>query len=129
MIKKLILVVTSIILILGLFGCAQPNQSQYNDGYLQGVEDGFNAALKVWPANVPKPLLETSTDTYSQNSYTTPRSTTTIKPTTNSVTVYITNTGSKYHRSGCRYLSKSKIPISLSDAISRGYGACSVCNP
>jgi len=44
-------------------------------------------------------------------------------------TVYITRTGSKYHRSGCRYLSRSKIAISRSSAISRGYGACSVCRP
>lgn len=42
-------------------------------------------------------------------------------------TVYITNSGSKYHRSGYRYLKKSKIPISLSDAQARGYTACSVC--
>jgi len=27
------------------------------------------------------------------------------------ITVYITNTGKKYHSSGCRYLSKSRIPI------------------
>ena len=44
-------------------------------------------------------------------------------------TVYVTNTGSKYHRSGCQYLSKSKIPISLSDAKSEGYGACKKCHP
>lgn len=44
------------------------------------------------------------------------------------VTVYVTNTGKKYHRDGCRYLSQSRIPISLSDAKS-GYGPCSVCNP
>lgn len=44
-------------------------------------------------------------------------------------TVYITKTGEKYHRDGCRYLSQSKIPISKSDAISQGYDACSVCNP
>lgn len=43
--------------------------------------------------------------------------------------VYITNTGTKYHRAGCRYLSKSMIPISLSDAIARGYTPCSVCKP
>jgi len=43
-------------------------------------------------------------------------------------TVYVTKTGSKYHRSGCRYLSRSQIPISLEDAI-RKYGACSVCGP
>lgn len=47
--------------------------------------------------------------------------------TPQSRTVYITNTGSKYHKSGCRYLKKSKIAISLSEAKSRGYTACSVC--
>lgn len=44
-------------------------------------------------------------------------------------TVYITNTGEKYHSGGCRYLKKSKIPIDRSSAIAQGYGACSVCNP
>jgi hypothetical protein len=44
-------------------------------------------------------------------------------------TVYITRTGEKYHRSGCRYLSQSKIAISLADAKARGYTPCSVCDP
>jgi len=44
-------------------------------------------------------------------------------------TVYVTNTGEKYHRDGCQYLKKSKIPISLSDAKAQGYGPCSRCNP
>jgi hypothetical protein len=44
------------------------------------------------------------------------------------VTVYATRTGSKYHRSDCRHLSKSKIPISLEEAAER-YGPCSVCRP
>ena len=43
-------------------------------------------------------------------------------------TVYITRTGKKYHRDGCRYL-KSRIPISLKDAKAKGYTACSVCRP
>ena len=47
----------------------------------------------------------------------------------NTTTVYITNTGSKYHASGCRYLRKSCISISKDDAIKRGYSPCSVCNP
>ena len=46
-----------------------------------------------------------------------------------SVTVYITKTGEKYHTSSCRYLKKSKIAISLSNAKSSGYTACKVCNP
>lgn len=45
------------------------------------------------------------------------------------ITVYITKTGEKYHRSGCRYLRKSKIAISLADAKERGFGPCSVCDP
>ena len=44
-----------------------------------------------------------------------------------SETVYITNTGSKYPSAGCRYLKKSQIPISLSEAKRQGYTACSVC--
>lgn len=46
-----------------------------------------------------------------------------------SQTVYITDTGSKYHRSGCQYLRSSHHAISKSNAISRGYGACSRCRP
>lgn len=45
------------------------------------------------------------------------------------VTVYVTKTGKKYHLDGCRYLSNSKIPMSLSDANAAGYGPCSVCRP
>jgi micrococcal nuclease len=44
------------------------------------------------------------------------------------ITVYVTRTGSKYHRAGCRYLAKSCIPMSLKEAKTR-YGPCSVCNP
>lgn len=46
-----------------------------------------------------------------------------------SITVYVTNSGKKYHNAGCRYLSKSENSISLDDAISEGYEPCSICNP
>ena len=42
--------------------------------------------------------------------------------------VYITDTGSKYHRGSCRHLAKSKHEISLDDAIARGYTACGTCH-
>jgi hypothetical protein len=51
------------------------------------------------------------------------------QPQTKEQTVYITKTGKKYHRTNCRYLSRSKIPTSLKDAKANGYTACSVCNP
>ena len=44
-----------------------------------------------------------------------------------SETVYVTDTGSKYHSAGCRYLKKSQIPMSLAEARRQGYTACSVC--
>lgn len=43
--------------------------------------------------------------------------------------VYITGTGEKYHRDGCRHLKKSKIKTTLSAAKSNGYKPCGVCNP
>lgn len=53
-----------------------------------------------------------------------------VKPSANEnrVSVYITRTGKKYHRAGCRYLSKSKISIPLQEA-KQWYTPCSVCNP
>jgi len=52
-----------------------------------------------------------------------------VAPSQDAETVYITSTGAKYHRAGCRYLSRSCIPISKAEAIRRGYTPCSVCNP
>ena len=42
-------------------------------------------------------------------------------------TVFITDTGEKYHRAGCRYLSNSSREISLADAQAQGYLPCSQC--
>lgn len=44
------------------------------------------------------------------------------------VTVFVTNTGSKYHVAGCRHL-KSQIPMTLSEAKAAGYTPCGTCNP
>lgn len=43
--------------------------------------------------------------------------------------VYITKSGKKYHRAGCKYLKSSQIKISKKEAIKKGYTPCSVCNP
>ncbi|MDX2361850.1 MAG: hypothetical protein QNK23_13660 [Crocinitomicaceae bacterium] len=44
-------------------------------------------------------------------------------------TVYVTETGTKFHVSTCQHLKKSKIAMSTLDAKKRGYTACSVCRP
>lgn len=50
-------------------------------------------------------------------------------PLSKNTYVYITKTGKKYHKSGCRYLKKSKIKKTLKWAKAHGYKRCSVCKP
>lgn len=44
------------------------------------------------------------------------------------VTVYITDTGEKYHREDCTFL-KSRRAVTLSYAVKHGYTRCSRCDP
>ncbi len=57
---------------------------------------------------------------------------TTIKETTESDTpesgyCYVTASGTKYHRSSCSYLKKSKTKMTVSEAKECGYSPCSRC--
>jgi archaellum component FlaC len=52
-----------------------------------------------------------------------------VTPAPQPATVFVTRTGTKYHLDGCQYLSRSKIPIKLSEAIDQGYTPCSKCGP
>lgn len=45
-----------------------------------------------------------------------------------SVTVYVTRTGDKYHTAGCSYLRSSSSPLPLAEALKK-YTACSRCHP
>ena len=42
-------------------------------------------------------------------------------------TIYITRTGHRHHRAGCRSLRLSKFAMSRKEAIARGYTPCRVC--
>lgn len=44
-------------------------------------------------------------------------------------TVHITESGSKYHNDGCRYLKDSDIEVTLGEAKERGLEPCGQCNP
>ena len=43
--------------------------------------------------------------------------------------VYITSSGTRYHKSWCPYLENSKIPLSRDEAEEDGYSPRSRCNP
>lgn len=109
--------------------------------YHYGYESGYNAAATEL-ARTPKPTAApTVAPTPIPTSVPTavPTSAPTAEPNNTAVynesgsnsdtddTVYITNTGRKYHRSGCRYLRESREGISLSKAEARGYTPCKVC--
>ena len=44
-------------------------------------------------------------------------------------TVFLTETGRRYHRDGCTYLARTRIPIALSEAAAVGYTPCRACEP
>lgn len=50
-------------------------------------------------------------------------------PGVDAQTVYITETGTKYHQEDCRYLQYSKKEIDREDAADRNYLPCKVCQP
>lgn len=86
---------------------------------------------QVTPQQPTQQQTETKVTTPTQQTTTPPAVTNTPSSQTQNkeVTVYVTKTGEKYHSAGCSSLSKSQIPMSLSDAKAAGYTPCSKCNP
>ena len=81
------------------------------------VEDSFESSThtELWDWNV----------TYVSK----PRTTNSYKAPTSNGEIFRTTTGKKYHKESCRYLSNSKIPISIAEAQDKGLGPCGVCKP
>lgn len=51
------------------------------------------------------------------------------RPVERDTEVYITKTGECYHRGFCWHLKKSKIPVTLQEAVDDGYRPCKNCQP
>ena len=95
------------------------------------TNEDTNNSLSLYTTQTPSQstsTVQTTKDTEATSEITSEEKNN-VDSDTKEITVYITETGEKYHRDGCKYLSKSRIPISLSEAVSEGYGACSVCKP
>jgi hypothetical protein len=52
-----------------------------------------------------------------------------LSVTTLAQTYYVTESGKKFHKQSCRFVSASGIAIELKNAISRGYEPCGICKP
>ena len=100
-------------------------ESGYNDGYRQrdgeavleiidakksSYERGYNAGYEAGTTTDRPKTSSSFTDQYKQ-----------------SVTVYITDNGMKYHKQGCQYLRDSRSALSMADAEAQGYTPCSEC--
>jgi hypothetical protein len=136
MIQKVISIIITSLLFFSLWGCggtSRPATENTAAPQTQQAQD-VNTPPTVTPQPTvkPQPTQQTDAKTTPTTQVTSPAVTKSSAPAQvekKDVTVYVTRTGAKYHRSGCRYLSKSKIPMSLSSAKAAGYGPCSVCNP
>ena len=52
-----------------------------------------------------------------------------LAPQLDRIIVYITKSGTKYHRQGCHHLRKSSQAITLTEALKKGYQPCAACKP
>lgn len=118
------------------------------EGYEEGVSDGYKEGVsKGYDDGVYAGYREAATDQFnlgynaglnenrssgssgSSQPQTAPSTRLPANDQSTSIVVYITATGSKYHRSGCSYLSNSKYETTLTAAKASGYTACSRCKP
>jgi|SRR5579863_226153 len=81
--------------------------------------------LPKWPATLLLAVLTLATGAALQAQQLAPAPLPPEQP--KALTIYVTRIGTTYHWEDGRYLSMSKIPISLKDAKARGYTACKVC--
>ena len=126
--KKLFALFLAVLTFCGLAGCSYSVDSE--PSFTQSPVSSPTAYTPE-PAT-PVPTLEQTpekTQKKQQQATQKPKKTQSTKTEDKTGTVYITDTGDKYHRSGCRYLKKSKHAISLSNAKAQGYTPCSVCKP
>ena len=89
----------------------------------------FGSYSLKWIELLEKGTLEDHGIVYPIVEETDPTETTEATDSQEGRTVYITNSGSKYHTANCRWVSDSCIEISYADAIARGYTPCGTCNP
>ena len=115
-------------------GLTTRQQSLYEEAFAEGYDNGYDTGFSEGSAQTVKD------EQSSQQQYVTAQTpvlpsavpSQTVSPAetqeSQQVTVYITNSGTKYHLDGCRHL-KSKIEKTLEEAKALKLEPCKVCNP
>lgn len=109
-------------------------EAKRTEGYAEGFDRGYKAGYENGKKDGSAEAGEASDD--SSSSAATHSGGTTSSSSEGSgyasqsaVTVYVTDTGSKYHSYGCQYLRESCHGMTLYQAKQAGYTACSRCDP
>ncbi len=136
---KRYLLALALVLMVVVGGCASDEDlvTAYEKGYDSALSKISALESKLIAKKVENAELQQQLDAAEEDPVETapaPAPVPATQPTTSSsdystVTVYVTDTGEKYHRSGCQYLRNSKHEIDLSQAQALGYTACSRCHP
>ena len=119
-------------------GLTAQQQSLYEEAFAAGQAEGYGSG---YDTGFSEGSAQTAKDEQrSQQQYVTAQTpvlpsavpSQTVSPAetqeSQQVTVYITNSGTKYHLDGCRHL-KSKIEKTLEEAKALNLEPCKVCNP
>ena len=101
----------------------------YSKGYAEGYEAGYSKALEDFNINGNEEYCTEYTEDPAVTQPDPEPESTTESSGQSEITVYVTDTGTKYHHSGCGSLWNSSHERTLSQAISQGYGPCGNCNP
>ncbi len=117
--KKTLSTILSILLALSITGCGSAKKTAIAPTVKPTAAVSTSAAPIA--TLVPTPTITTSISTPA------PVLANDIDDDIEDITVYVTNSGKKYHQSGCQYLANSKIAISLDEAELEGYEPCSKC--
>jgi competence protein ComEC len=108
------------------------------NGTIIATSTGDNITFAAKATDLSDVYTSTSSNDTTANTTTSGKVSTTDKATASSKDiatssesnqVYITGSGTKYHKAGCRYLDSSKTKTTVKKAKKAGYEPCKVCNP
>lgn len=138
--KKLIACVVALFLIFALFGCGGA-EDKFDDAEVP-VEQVTNEASEppvveaVEPEasseqvaqKAPKTSVVEAVESEAPSERVEQKASTPVSQPDKAEVVYITDTGTKYHKGSCRWLKNSKIEILKEEAKAKGYEACGTCH-
>jgi len=108
-------------------GSAKTYEVVLDDGIVSEVRYSSTVLYPV-AEDIPE-IIETETSALIEATITTEKSTEALTQAPTEKTVYITKTGTKYHKSSCSHVKDGCTAILLSEAQRNGYEPCGVCKP